>query len=65
MAKKRVHTLKIRVSFDRPCTVTVAGRSVRNTIKDTEFYPSSFDESDPEEFKITHITRAIRPRLLR
>lgn len=54
--KKKTHYLKMRVTFDRPCSSAHARASVSDCIHGV-FYPYQKDlDVDPGEFKVRSIT---------
>lgn len=57
--KKRIHVLKITVTFDKPCTLTHAAREVGDCIHG-EFYPTQREDKDPGTFRVGKITRLNR-----
>lgn len=58
--KKRIHALKITVTFDKPCSVTHAAKEVADCIHG-DFYPTQYDDrDDPGLFKVVKIVRLNR-----
>lgn len=57
MAKKRTHILKVRVTFDRACSITTAVRSVKDTIEGYDYFSLPAEDGEPETFKLTKISR--------
>ena len=60
--KKRVHTLRIRVEFDKPCSPAYAKLEMEGFLKEGEYYPdfgvrsNSQSLEDPEKATILSVT---------
>lgn len=54
--KRRKHTFRLAVTFDKPCTLTHAAREARDCIHG-KFYPTQKGDGDPGEMVVTSITR--------
>lgn len=55
MRLSKVHTLAIRVVFDKPCTRRHAATAAHDTISGT-YYPTQWNEKDPGTVTIRRIS---------
>jgi hypothetical protein len=59
--KSKTHRVVLELSFDRPCSVTHAVAQAKDCIHG-QFYPTAFENSDPEVFTIKAVKRVASVR---
>ena len=59
--KQKLHTLYITVLMDKPCTKGTAASAVRDCIHG-EFYPTAFEDDEPETFKVRRVAATAKTR---
>ncbi len=57
--ERRMHSLTINVTFDKPCSVAWASECVGDNIHG-EYYPAQFEDHHPGVFRVRSISRQRR-----
>jgi hypothetical protein len=61
MANTKVHELIVKVRFDKPCSRAFAVSEFRDIIHG-EFYPTQYNDDNPETMKIAGVKSNPMPR---